>query len=256
MDNKLRVSAKCITHGRTHFLEESLYSFLIQEYDDFHELIIVNDCPFQNLIFDHPKVKIFNFKDIFPTIGEKENFAIEQCSGDLIAVFDDDDIALSNHLSNIKKFWKEDTNLLHWQKGAFYNDPNITSITGLGNSGIIYSKKAWLEIGKSPVMNAGGDTVLVNSLHSLGRNKVVNASPPDNEISWFYRWSLPQNGGVYHQSGLGFDDGKKPNVVERNAIYVRGLRNKGLIPEGDIYLKPHWDKDYKSMLEKYIKTKK
>src|SRR5687767_6173689 len=144
MNKPLKISAKCITYGRVHLLQEALHSFLIQDYpEDLCELIIVNDYPLQKLIFDHPRVKIFNMAATFPTIGDKENFAIEQCSGDVIAVWDDDDIAMPWHLSNVAKYWKPDTNLLHWQKGVYYNEPNITSITFIGNSGIVYSKSAW-----------------------------------------------------------------------------------------------------------------
>jgi hypothetical protein len=73
------ISFKCITYGRVDLLEESLYSFLIQEYDGGSEMVIVNDYPEQILHFDHPKVKILNPDKTFETIGERENFAIENC---------------------------------------------------------------------------------------------------------------------------------------------------------------------------------
>ena len=182
------ISAKCITYGRVDTLEESIESFLKQDYLGKKELIIVNDYPEQTLVYDHPEVFIYNIPKTFDTIGAKENFAVNLCQGDIIAVWDDDDVALPNHLSNIAKYWKEDTNLLHWQRGVYYNAPNITDIVSIGNSGIVYSKKAWEAIGKSPIENAGGDMSLVIRIHNLGRDQVVLASPPDDEVSWFYRW--------------------------------------------------------------------
>ena len=87
------ISCKCITYGRVDTLEEALYSFLIQDYpSDRCELVIVNDYPEQKLVYDHPQVIIYNLDETFPLIGEKENYAIERCSGDLIAVWDDDDV--------------------------------------------------------------------------------------------------------------------------------------------------------------------
>jgi glycosyltransferase involved in cell wall biosynthesis len=244
------ISAKCITYGRVSLLEEAIESFLRQDYPkDRCELVIVNDYPLQKLIFEHPQIKIFNLDKTFDTIGEKENFAINQCQGELIAVWDDDDIALSNHLSNIAKFWKEDSNLLHWANGAFYNEPNITKLMSLGNSGIVYSKKAWEEIGKSPIENAGGDMTLVVAIHNLGRDKVILANPPDEEVSWFYMWG----GRGYHQSGQGTDDGSRPNVIKRHCSYIEQQRIKGLIPTGNISLFPHWNKNYKELLINYIK---
>jgi hypothetical protein len=199
-------------------------------------------------VYDHPEIKIYNMDETFPTIGDKENYAIERCSGELIAVWDDDDVALSNHLSNIAKFWRPDANILHWENGVFYNEPNITKLMGLGNSGIVYSKKAWEKIGKSPIQNAGGDMTLVVSLQNLGRQGMVLAAPPNEECSWFYMWG----GRGYHQSGQGTDTADRPNIIQRHSEYIEALRKKGLIPTGDIQLVPHWNKDYAQMLKDFI----
>jgi glycosyltransferase involved in cell wall biosynthesis len=244
------ISAKMITYGRVSTLEEALHSFLIQDYPkDKCELIIVNDYPLQKLVFDHPQVYIYNLDETFETIGEKENYAIRKCQGPLIAVWDDDDIAMSNHLQNIAKYWKEDTNLLHWLKGVAYNDKKISAIGNVGNSGIVYSKAAWYTIGKSPIMNAGGDMVLVQALQALDNSKVVRAFPPDDEVSWFYYWANRS----FHQSGLGTDDDTRPNIIVRNSEHIENERKKGNIPTGTIELKPHWDIDYQQQLIKFNK---
>jgi glycosyltransferase involved in cell wall biosynthesis len=78
------VSCVCITYKRTKFLEEAIESFLKQDYLGKKELIIVNDDNEQTLIFEHPEVKIYNFKDRFSTIGEKRNKSIELSSYDII----------------------------------------------------------------------------------------------------------------------------------------------------------------------------
>jgi len=248
----MKISCKMITCGRPHLLVEALHSFLQQDDLGDTELIIVNDYKHQKLIFDHPNVKIWNFDKLFPSIGEKENFALEQCSGDIFVVWDDDDIAMPWHLNNIRKYFKEDTNLLHWANGAFYNTPDITGITSLGNSGIVYSKKAWEAIGKSPMENAGGDMTLTERIKALDESKVVYAHPPDNEVSWFYRWSLPQ---CYHQSGMGTDTPDRVNVVQRNYDYLESERAHWRIPTGDVVLQPKWHQDYKQLLYDYTKPK-
>jgi glycosyltransferase involved in cell wall biosynthesis len=242
------ISCKCITYGRTNILVEALHSFLIQDYpEDKCELVIVNDCPFQTLVFDHPQIKIYNLKETFPLIGEKENYAIERCRGELIAVWDDDDIALSNHLSNIAHYWEDNVNIIHWANGVYYNEPNISALTSLGNSGIVYSKEAWYKIGKSPLMNAGGDTVLVEALHHLP-GATIQAHPEDKDISWFYMWG----GRGYHQSGLGTDVPGRENIIKRHTYFIEGLRQLGKVPEGEIILKPKWNHDYAVMLKAYI----
>ncbi len=242
------ISCKCITYGRVDTLEESIHSFLIQDYPkDRCELVIVNDYPNQKLIYDHPQVTIYNLDETFPLIGEKENYAIERCKGELIAVWDDDDVALSNHLKNIANHWKEDTNIIHWETGVYYNEPKITAIVGVGNSGIVYSKDVWERIGKSPLENAGGDMTLTNKIHRLGG--VVSVKLPKKEVSWFYMWG----GRGYHQSGQGTDDGTRPNIIQRHSEYIESERIKGNIPTGDVYLRPKWNKDYAKMLSDFIK---
>ena len=87
------ISALCITYGRHQLLEEALESFLRQDYPN-KELIIINDLPEQTLIFEHPQVKIFNFKERFPTIGDKRNKSVEMSKGDILTSWDDDGIYL------------------------------------------------------------------------------------------------------------------------------------------------------------------
>lgn len=242
------ISCKCITYGRVDTLVEALHSFLIQDYPkDRCELIIVNDCPFQELVFEHPQVKIYNLSNTFDLIGDKENFAITLCQGPIIAVWDDDDVALENHLSNIAKFWTPKANILHWANGVYYNEPHITALTSLGNSGIVYSKDSWKAIGKSPRMNAGGDMVLVQTLHNLPGDTIM-AHPEDGQVSWFYMWG----GRGYHQSGLGTDIPGRLNIIQRHTAFIAGQRLMGLVPAGKIILEPKWNHDYKQMLNDFI----
>lgn len=241
------ISCKTLTYGRTHLLEEAIQSFLLQDFEGESEMVILNDYPLQHLIFDHPKVKIFNLKETFPIIGMKENFAIEHCSGDIIVTFDDDDIALPNHFTNIYSHWNGNTDLLLWGNAAYYNEPEITALISVGNSGFVFSKDAWKRVGKSPLENAGGDMTFVNKLK---KGNCIMAFPPNEEISWFYRWSLPQ---CYHQSGQGTDTPGRKNIVQRNAEYIESERKRGRIPTGDIYLEPKWRHDYEQMLKDFLK---
>lgn len=244
------LSAKCITYGRVEFLEESLHSFLIQEYDGEKEMVIVNDYPLQKLHFDHPNVRIFNLDYTFSNLGDKENFATEQCKGEVIMQWDDDDLALPNHLSNVKKYFVEGTDLLHWHKAVFMDIPNIRAVGGVGNSGIVYSKKIWREMGGYPIENAGYDMSFVVKIKTISKN-IVFAEPPDEEASWVYVWG----GRGYHCSGMGTDTPDRPNVIQRHSLYIENLRQQGLIPTGDVYLQPHWKHDYNVKLKEFINAR-
>ena len=241
------ISCKMITYGRVEFLEESLHSFLIQDYPGEKELVIVNDYPLQKLVFDHPQVRIYNLDETFKTIGDKENFATDLCRGEIICQWDDDDVAMPWHLKNVAKYFTDGVNILHWNPGVFYNNGNITDITWTGNSGIVFRKSAWKAIGGHPIENAGYDMTFVERLHKHGG--VLFAAPPKHGASWFYMWG----GRGYHMSGLGTDTGNKPNVIERHSAHVENLRKKGLIPTGDVQLNPHWEIDYQSQFNEYVR---
>lgn len=244
--NEIPVSCKCITYGRVEFLEESLESFLRQDYLGDKELLIVNDYPLQKLHFNHPNVRIINLDKTFDTIGHKENFAVEHCRYNTIAVWDDDDMALHNHLRNINEYFPEH-DLLHWNKGVLLVGNKIAAIGCLGNSGIVYSKEIWEKVGKHELENAGYDMTFVIKIQNSG-GKVARVFPPDEEVSWIYTWG----GGSYHMSGQGADTPNRDNVIKRHTAYIESQRLLGKIPTGDIELRPHWKQDYNKLLKSYL----
>ena len=241
------ISAKCITYGRVDTLEESLHSFLQQDYPkDKCELIIVNDYPSQKLIYDHPQVKIINLDQTFSLIGQKENFATEQCKGDIICQWDDDDVALSHHLKNIAEHMTPEVNILHWETGVLCHSTGIEKVCWIGNSGIVFRKSAWKAVGGHPLENAGYDMTFIETLHRHGGRKFVKM--PDENASWFYMWG----GRAYHMSGQGHDVEGKPNVIQRHSLHIENLRMQGKIPTGDVILNPHWKTDYSQMLKDHV----
>jgi len=242
------ISAKCITYGRVDTLEESIYSFINQDYPGPKEMIIVNDYPLQKLVFDHPEIKIYNLDTTFATIGEKENYAMSKCSADIICQWDDDDVALPNHLENVATYFDETTDLLHWHRGVYFNNNNITAITGLGNSGIVFSRRIWKQLGGYPIENAGYDMTFVMTIRGLSPQSVIFAAPADENVSWFYMWG----GRSYHMSGAGTDTADRPNAIERHSAHIEYLRERGVIPTGVVELKPYWKQDYKKLLHEFI----
>lgn len=243
------ISCICLTYGRVNFLEEALESFLKQDYPQHKcELIILNDYGAQTLIYDHPNVRIINFEEQFDTIGAKVSFAVNQAKFDIIATWDDDDIAMTHHLRNIDKYFVEGTTVLHWAKGVFWNEPHITDIMFLGNSGVVYSKEAVKGIGGIPLENAGYDTTMVDRMHTLGIEKTVWAEPKNP--SWFYRWGFTSK-PCYHQSGQGTDTADRPDILERHSSHIELLRQQGKIPEGEVQLNPHWDMNYERQLRDF-----
>ena len=246
MKKPIPISCKVITYGRVSHLEELLESFLRQEYEGERELLIVNDYPLQTLHFDHPDVRIINRKETFKTIGDKENFAVENCKYDTIAIFDDDDLALPNHLQNINEYFPG-YDLLHWHTGIAMVGYQIKAVAIVGNSGIIYNKQIWEKVGRHPLENAGYDTTFVVSIQRAG-GKIKKAVFEKSKASWIYNWG----NGTYHMSGQGADFPERESILVRHARHIEGLRKTGHIPTGDIELKPHWNHDYPQMLKDFV----
>lgn len=96
------VSCCLATYGRPpdrkFLIEEAIESYLRQSYPN-KELVILNDCPGQQLELQIPGVRVFNVDARYPTLGDKRNAVVELCKGELLAVWDDDDISLPWRLS-------------------------------------------------------------------------------------------------------------------------------------------------------------
>src|SRR4029453_330313 len=92
-------SCLCATYGPRGGLQEAIAFFRAQEYPGEKELIVVNDLAEQELVLDHPEVRILNFRTRFPSLGEKRHYAIAQSTGQVLITWDDDDGYLPAHIA-------------------------------------------------------------------------------------------------------------------------------------------------------------
>ncbi|OWK38124.1 hypothetical protein FRUB_07244 [Fimbriiglobus ruber] len=92
----------CPTYNRApyhlHLLNESVYWFLRQDYPGPRELVILNDCVDQTLACDAPDVRVVNWHERIPTLGEKRNRLAELSEGDVLLPWDDDDVSLPHRV--------------------------------------------------------------------------------------------------------------------------------------------------------------
>jgi glycosyltransferase involved in cell wall biosynthesis len=228
------VSCICPTYNRPpryqHLLEEAIASFLRQDYPN-KELIVINDCPGQELICDDPGVRVVNVAERFPSIGDKQNAAVGVALGELIAPWDDDDISLPWRLSlsverlgdadyfNPRCYWFSDNDGLHFDHPV-----------GYANNASLFRRAVFEGVGGYPSKSFGADAALDAAFSGMAH--AVDPLRGDKELTrseWFYiyRWGI----SPVHMSGSGVEDfyrevGKQPVV------------------EGCIHLSPHWRKDY------------
>jgi glycosyltransferase involved in cell wall biosynthesis len=228
------VSCICPTFNRPpryqHLLEEAIASFLRQDYPN-KELIVLNDCPGQELICDEPGVRVVNVAERFPSLGDKHNAAVGLARGELIAPWDDDDISLPWRLSlsvarigdgdyfNPRCYWLLDNDGLHFDHPV-----------GYAHNASLFRRAAFEGVGGYPSKSFGADAALDAAFSGLAH--VVDPLRGDKELrrsEWFYiyRWGV----SPVHMSGSGVED-------------FYGEVGKLPVVEGRFHLSPHWRRDY------------
>ena len=228
------VSCICPTYNRPpryqHLLEEAIASFLRQDYPN-KELIVLNDCPGQELICDEPGVRVVNVAERFPSIGDKQNAAVGLARGELIAPWDDDDISLPWRLSlsverlgdgdyfNPRSYWFLDNEGLH------ANHP-----MGYAHNASLFRRAAFEGVGGYPSVSLGADAALDAAFSGLAQG--VDPRRGDKELTrseWYYiyRWGV----SPVHMSGSGVED-------------FYGEVGKLPVVEACFQLTPHWRRDY------------
>lgn len=223
----MKISCQCVTYARTTpWLEEAVQCFLDQEFKD-AELVILNTYPMQTISFEHPRVRIVNLMDRPRSLGVARNMCIDECQGEWIVIWDDDNHPLPNHLSNFVLHMSEDQHWLRMNRMFTTERNQIEAVTGAEQNLIAYRKDAWAKAGKYPDQVVGEDLVFNTRLTELPGTVIPTE---DHEISYAYGWG----NGVYHASGSG-DTGTAHKRIADNAA---ALAMAGKIKQGRIVLQP------------------
>lgn len=166
------VSAIMPTYGRPALVGESVAMFLKQDYEK-KELIILNDCAGQHFHFDHPAVKVINLPMRFPTLGQKRNACVEIARGEIIAVWDDDDVYLPWRLTHtVEQMLQRRT---HFYRPAeywgYWGDENLHHNHAVphwpNHPFVAYSKQIWAHVGGYPSQDLCEDNGLFDRVHRL-----------------------------------------------------------------------------------------
>jgi len=224
----MKASCICPTYGRCpnkqYLLEEAIESFLRQDHKD-KELIVLNDCPRQELICNAPDVVIVNYPERFTSLGEKHNKMVSLTSGDVVFPWDDDDISLPHRISQgIKHIGKADYwnphRLYYWETGK----PPVDDHGGVCHNASCYLRSAWVRANGYPHVSGAQDARFDVALRRLKVAPQLKGEKP----AYIYRW------GVSDRHLSGYHDHEK------------AYRDIGelLMPQGRFVLKPHWRIDY------------
>lgn len=229
------ISVLTLTYQRHHLLEEAMESFIRQDFTGESEMVIINDSPLVEYEFEHPKIRIINLKERFPSIGHKLKFGFNQCKYDYIYRLDDDDLlapwALTHTCEDIISHPGYE---IYRSSGHYYFEHNkFRGISGSVNNGNVYTKKYLSRI-EIPETSVGEDYKMTFDFSA----KIYES--PHEQKTMIYRWGM----STYHLSGMGNVSNEAKNEwADRIVESVAKERNTG-IEEGILVLRPNFQEDY------------
>jgi hypothetical protein len=228
------ISVLTLTYKRHHLLEEAIQSFLSQNVLKDSEMVIINDNPDVEYVFDHPMIKILNYKERFKSISEKLKWGYRQCKYDYIYRLDDDDLlapwALKNTQIDIEVNPGYD---VYRSEGMyFFVNNKFEKESSNINNGNVYSKE-YLNRIEWPDKSGNEDADI-----TFNHNAKIYESKLKHTM--IYRWGM----NTFHISGMGIQSNE---TILNQADKV--LDNT----KGEIVLKPHFDNNYYEQINRNSK---
>jgi glycosyltransferase involved in cell wall biosynthesis len=193
------ISVLTLTYKRHHLLEEAIQSFLAQENPPECERVVINDNAEVDYVYNHPKVRIINHKERFPSISAKLQWGYQQCQGEYIYRLDDDDLLAPWALHNVQTDIDNNPGFdVYRSKGMYFFVHNIFERENSNiNNGNVYSK-AYFDRIAWPDTSIGEDADI-----TFHKNGNIYESKLKNTM--LYRWGM----NTLHISGMGH----QPNQV-------------------------------------------
>lgn len=228
------ISVLTITYKRHHLLEEAIESFLRQESrNDKNEMVIINDNPEVDYVYEHSQIRIINHKQRFPSISSKIEWGYKICNNPYIYRLDDDDLLAPWALINVESDIINNPGYDIYRSSGmyFFLNNQIQSESDNVNNGNVYSKN-YLDRIEFPDLSGTEDAnITFHHNAKIYRSNLLH--------TMIYRWGM----NTFHISGMGTQPN---NVILEQADRV--LDNR----KGTIQLDPKFIEDYYGQLNKYI----
>lgn len=213
-------------------IEEAIQSFIRQTYPN-KELVVLNDTPGQSFTLRHkrPNIRVINCASRYKTLGDKRNAAIQLGDGEIIAVWDDDDIQLPGRLAKDVATLLETKAAYVGPEYAWYSLNNKRYRPIHRKRSGLYAAAAFLRTAWEQVpyrcTSVSEDSGLLRDLNAAGHASAVHTQDI-REATTIYR----RGHGVRHISV----QGGSPDRYEKFGDRV--------FPVLRYKLRPHWRHDY------------
>jgi glycosyltransferase involved in cell wall biosynthesis len=225
------ISVLTLTYKRHNLLEEAINSFLSQELPPESEMVVINDNSEVDYIFDHPRVRIINHKERFPSISAKLEWGYKQCKYDYIYRLDDDDLLCPWALNNVNIDIKTNPGFdIYRSEGMyFFQDNRFINESSNINNGNVYNREYLNRITWPDKSGNEDDDITFHHNGRIYESKLKH--------TMIYRWGM----NTLHISGLG--------TVSNETILSAADKMLDDI-KGNITLRPYFYNDYYSQLPK------
>lgn len=224
------ISVLTLTYKRHHLLEEAIESFIRQNKPDC-EMVVINDNPEVDYVYNGNNVRIINHKERFPSIASKIEWGYKQCLNNYIYRLDDDDLLAPWALENVASDIAENPGYdIYRSSGMYFFVNNVyDSIRSNINNGNVYTKD-YLDRIKFPDKSGNEDV----DITFFNKAKIYESKLKNTML---YRWGM----NTLHISGMG----EQPNhVILQQADKV--LDNT----TGTINLNPNFKEDYYGQIDR------
>lgn len=201
----MKISCLCPTYKRPEHLANAVACFLDQDYSGFdRELIILDDAQ-QYLHYqdtsDQGTVRVISLNDRLPSLTAKFNLMAAEASGDVLVVWEDDDIFLPWHLSTIAASVERGGEFICYDSvystyGQKFGEVQLEKATGRFHSSWAFTRELFDRVGGYPnTKELIFDQKMGTTLRRTGRVELNICEQP----GYIYRWG----NGVYHGSQAG-----------------------------------------------------
>ncbi len=183
------------------------------------------------LKYDHENVRLLNRPER-KTIGEKRNRMIESAKGEIIVVWDDDDISLSHRISQAVFFISAGVVFFRPDHTWFRTDDNKPRLLKrrIRWPQCAYTKDVWRKAGGYPHISKGEDREFARRLNAQGISTEFTEIKTENAPLIYRMWS----------------NNPHANCVENPERIKQVLLPD--TPTGIVDLAPKWNSDYERML--------
>lgn len=226
------VSCLCLTYARPQLLREAVWCFLQQDYPH-KELVVVNDHPEPIAMErEYPGVRLLNLPERLPNLGQKRNLSVQEAWGEILLIWDDDDLYLPWRISETVRHLEASPSIWAYKPTkawASTNNQGYALARNLFHSQAGFRREAFTALGGYAQMNSGQD---LEFERRIPKARWLRHDAPLSDLFYVYRWG----NGVSHISGLGRDQPGKPSgwevIAERYRDHPGGV------------FRPGFDRDY------------